>query len=261
MKISIVIPAYNEEKRIGKTLEEYGKFFKEIKKQKMLDSEIIVVINNTTDKTEEIVKKYSNKYKEINYLNFKQRGKGFAIIEGFKDALKRNNQLIGFVDADMATSPQAFYDLILHIKNSDGIITNRHDPKSKILNRAFLRNITSKGFNFIIRALFLVPYRDTQCGAKLFKREIIKKITPKLNLTQWAFDVNLLYLCKKNKFRIKQIPTVWEDKQNSKITQVPKISLQMFLGIIRLRLVNSFFEPILRPVKFISHWGDNLINN
>ena len=66
MKISLIIPAYNEEKRISKTLEEYYKFFKNLKKQEKLDFEIIVVINNTKDRTEEIVKEYSKKYKEIN---------------------------------------------------------------------------------------------------------------------------------------------------------------------------------------------------
>jgi len=258
--INIIIPAYNEEKRIEKTLEAYGSFFNKLEQENIVNSEILIVINNTTDKTEEIVRKYCEKYKQIRYLNFKERGKGFAIIEGFKDALKRDNKLIGFVDADMATSPQAFYDLIIKIKNFDGVIANRWDKKSKISNRTFFRNVTSNSFNFIIRSLFLMPYRDTQCGAKLFKRNVIEKILPGLNLTQWAFDINLLYLCGKNKFKIKQIPTVWEDKENSTMGNVPKTSLQMFLGILRLRLINSFFEPILRPVKFILRWADNLIN-
>ena len=259
--LSIIIPARNEEKRIRETLDAYCSFFNELKQRNILNFEIIIVLNNTTDKTEEIIKKYCKKYKQIKYLNFKPGGKGFAIIQGFKEALKKNNKLIGFVDADMATSPQAFYNLIVQIKNFDGIIANRWDYRSKILNRTFLRNITSNGFNFIIRSLFLMPYKDTQCGAKLFKREVIEKILPGLNLTQWAFDVNLLYLCRKNKFKIRQVPTIWEDKENSKLNKLPKTSLQMFLGIIRLRLVNSFFEPILRPIKFILRWADNLINN
>ena len=78
--ISIIIPAHNEEKRIKETLEAYCSFFNELKQKNILNSEIIIVINNTTDKTEEIVKKYSNRYKEIKYLNFKQGGKGFALL-------------------------------------------------------------------------------------------------------------------------------------------------------------------------------------
>ena len=126
MKISIIIPAHNEEKRIEKTLKRYLEFFKNLKKEKRLDFEVIIVINNTKDKTEEIVKKYCKKYKEISYMNFERRGKGFAIIKGFEDSIKRKNDLIGFVDADMSTSPESFYDLIKNIKDSDGILANRY---------------------------------------------------------------------------------------------------------------------------------------
>jgi len=267
MKVSIIIPAYNEEKRIDNTLKEYSEYFKRLKREKVLDKEkksfnfeIIIVINNTKDRTEEIVKNYSKKYKEIRFLNFKEGGKGFAITEGFKDALKRGNDLIGFVDADMATPPESFYDLINNIENYDGIIASRWIKGSVIKTRqSFKRRILSRGFNFIVRALFFLKFKDTQCGAKLFKRNVIQSIVNEINLTQWAFDVNLLYLCKKKKFRVKEQPTIWEDKVDSKLN-VTKIPIQMFLGVIRLRLINSFFEPILRPVKFILRIGDRLIN-
>ena len=87
MKISIIIPAYNEEKRIGNTLQVYSAYFESIRKLKSLDYEILVSINNTTDKTLEIVKKFQKKDKRIIYLNLPKGGKGYAIIEGFKDAL------------------------------------------------------------------------------------------------------------------------------------------------------------------------------
>jgi len=259
MKVSIVIPACNEEKRIRKTLEEYLRFFSEIKKKTNLDFEILIVINNTQDKTEEIVIEFTNKYKELRYLNFKQGGKGFAIIEGFKDSLKRDNDLIGFVDADLATPPEAYYDLIENIGNFMGVIADRWIKGAKVKKQTLKRQIISRGFNFIVRVFFIMPYKDTQCGAKLFRREVIDKIIPTLNLTQWAFDVNLLYVCKKNKFKIKSVPTTWEEIPGSNIN-ILRAPLQMFLGVMRLRLVNSIFEPILRPVKFILVIGDRLIN-
>jgi len=259
MKVCIVIPAYNEEKRIGKTLEEYGKFFAGLKKQKKLDFEVVIVINNTKDRTEDVVKEYSKKYKEIRYLNFREGGKGFAITEGFKYALKRNNDFIGFVDADMATSPKEFYDLIENINNYKGIIASRWLKNSVIKGLSIKRKILSRGFNFIVRSLFLFPYKDTQCGAKLFTKEVVEKITPDLRLTQWAFDINILYLCKRYKFKVKEYPTVWDDKEGSGINII-NTPIQMLLGAIRLRLIFSFFEPLLRPIKFILRIGTKLLS-
>jgi glycosyltransferase involved in cell wall biosynthesis len=256
MGLSIIIPAYNEEKRIEKTLKEYWKFFK----NKKIDFEIIVVLNACKDNTLKIVKNINKKYKEIKYLNFKQGGKGFAIIEGFKYALKRNNDLIGFVDADMATSPKSFYDLVKNINNYEGIIASRWLKGSLIKKRTLLRTLTSAGFNFLVRSLFLFNYRDTQCGAKLFKRKTIEIVIPKLKLTEWAFDVNLLYLCKINKLKIKEITTIWEDKENSKINNLPKTSFQMFSGVIRLKLIESKIEPLAKQLRFIAKLGNNIIN-
>ena len=93
MKLSIIIPAHNEEKRIGSTSEAYSKYFKSLKKDKF-DYGILVVINATTDSTEKIVKKYQKKDKKIKCLNLKKGGKGYAVTEGFKDALKRKNDII-----------------------------------------------------------------------------------------------------------------------------------------------------------------------
>jgi len=254
-KVNIIIPAYNEENRIGSTLRAYSKYFNKVSKQNNFKYQILVVINGTTDNTEKIVKECKN----IKYLNFKQGGKGFAITKGFEESLKDNFNLIGFVDADMATPPNAFYDLIKNINNYDGIIGNRWLKNSEVKRQKILRIILSRGFNLITRFLFLIPYTDTQCGAKLFKRKVIRKVTNELELTQWAFDVNLLYLCKKNNFKIKQFPTIWEEKVGSKI-EVGRAPIQMFLGVVRLRLIYSIFEPILKQVKFILKIGDKLLN-
>jgi len=259
MKLGIIIPAYNEEKRIGKTLECYIKFFNEMSRQKKFDCKILVVINGTTDNTRLIVKEIIKKQKIVDYLNFEQGGKGFAIIEGFKEFLKEDFDLIGFVDADMATSPESFYELVKNIKGYDGIIGSRWMKKSVVSKRVILRTVMSRGFNFIVRSLFLINYNDTQCGVKIFKRKIIEELTPKVYSTEWAFDVNLLYLCKKHKFKIKEYPTIWEDQKNSKI-EIIKTPIQMFAGVVRLRLMHSVFEPLLRPIKFILLIGDKLIN-
>jgi glycosyltransferase involved in cell wall biosynthesis len=247
--VSIVIPAHNEEKRIGKTLEEYGRFFREKKKEKQIkDFEIVVVLNACKDNTIEVVENAEKKYREINHLEFKRAGKGFAISEGFKYSINKKADLVGFVDADMATKPEDFYILIRGIKNFQGAIASRYVPGSRT-RITFLRWVVSRVFNFFVRVLFLIPYKDTQCGAKLFKKEALQKVIPKLGMTLWAYDIDLLYNFKKQGFRIREIPTKWQDIEGSKLN-VKKVSVQMFLAVIQLRILRTklrrtwpFFQP------------------
>jgi glycosyltransferase involved in cell wall biosynthesis len=245
-KVSIIVPAYNEEKRIGKMLKEYGNFFSE----KNLDWEIIVVLNGCADKTFSIVELWSKEYSQIKSLNCSGVGKGLAITEGFKEALERDRNLIGFTDADCSTPPQAFFDLIEQIGSHEAIIANRWHKKSIILKKQGIkRRIMSRVFNFIVRSLLLIPYRDTQCGAKLIKKEPLENIIKHLCLGEWAFDINLLYVLYKNKYHIKEIPTIWEDHEASNVNTI-KTSLRMFLSVMRMRFIYTPFErsrKILRP--------------
>jgi glycosyltransferase involved in cell wall biosynthesis len=246
-KLSLIIPAYNEENRISNILESYVQFFKEVKIKKGIDDfEILVVVNGSKDRTEEIVKGFSKKYKEIRYLNFKQGGKGFAITEGFKEALRGDSNLIGFTDADMSTPANAFYGLVRNIKNYDGIIANRWDRRSVVKKQTLIRRFVSRGYNFVVRTLFLFPYRDTQCGAKLFKREVIEKGIKKMISSKWNYDVALLFCLKKETHaRIREIPTVWNDEIGSKVN-LKKTPIQMLLSAIRLRFIHSPFNFIIR---------------
>ncbi len=246
MKVSIVIPAHNEEKRIGKTLEDYTKFFRN-KKEEIEKFELLVVLNACEDNTKKIVKKVKKRFKEIKYLDFKRGGKGFAIREGFKDALKRDFDLIGFIDADMSTPPKSFYFLIKNIKNADGAIANRWDKRS-VFNYSLLKKIRSRIYNIYVRILFLFPpdFEDTQCGAKIFKSSILEKNIGKLISSDFNFDVALLF-CLKNEdnAKIKSLPTFWEEKGGSKVFSI-KSPLRMFLSAIRLRLFHSPFKFIIK---------------
>ncbi|HJZ19256.1 MAG TPA: glycosyltransferase [Candidatus Nanoarchaeia archaeon] len=244
-KVSMIIPAHNEEKRIGQMLDAYLKYFLDLKRQNVLDFEMIVVLNNCNDGTLDVVKK--RKCKELKILNFKRGGKGFALIEGFKEALKSDFELIGFVDADMATPPNAFHGLIRHIENADGVIANRWDKRSKIKpEQTIARKITSSGYNMIIRSLFFFPFRDTQCGAKLFRRKVLEKNIYKIVSSDWNFDVALLFcLRKESNAVIKSVPTEWSDKIGSKIN-IRKTPIRMFMSAIRLRMIHSPIRDFVR---------------
>lgn len=251
MRTAIVIPAYNEEKRIGKTLESYSDYFEILRKKDFLDYEILVVINNTQDETEEIVKDHQRKNRRINYLNLARGGKGYAVIEGFKHALgsKENFDLIGFVDADLATGPEAYYHLIKNIEGYDGVIANRYARDSKIRPAfSYRRTVVAGIFNILVRAMFFMHFQDTQCGAKLFSRKAAKFIVENVKMSQWAFDVEILYLLGKRGYKIREASTIWDDVEGSKI-KIGKSSIQMLFAILRLRLINSPLKRLLKPLK------------
>lgn len=245
MKLSIIIPAYNEETRIAKTLENYTSFFNKTLK----DYEIIVVLNGCVDNTFEIVSKISKKNKTLNVLEFKEKiGKGSAIKQGFKIA---KGDLIGFVDADSSTSPEEFLKLYNNISDYDGIIASRWMKGSVISKKQpFLRIIFGRVFNFIVNILFGFHYKDTQCGAKLFKKNAVEKIIDNIGLTKWAFDIDVLYLMKRNKFRIIEFPTTWGDSPESKL-KLWKTVKQMALSVVRLRLYYSPFKFIAKAIDRI----------
>ena len=204
MKVCIVFPAYNEERRIGNTLIAFDDFFKQKKEQDNVDYELLVVINGTTDRTAEVVQNLQKDREYIRMINTPQGGKGWAIKLGFQDALIRNNDIIGFNDADMSTSPEEYYKLIMAIDSFDGIIASRYMPEAIVIPpRPKIKRWGSKlVYEPLIRLLFGLNYYDYQCGAKLFKRNVVSVIAPKITVYQWAMDLELLYLCKLHKCTI-----------------------------------------------------------
>tara|TARA_Y100000310_G_C20590894_1_gene767918 strand:- start:134 stop:835 length:702 start_codon:yes stop_codon:yes gene_type:complete len=231
-KLSIIIPAYNEEERIEITLRKYAEFFKE--------EEIYVVVNGCKDNTLGVVERIAKDYRNIKYVNFEEAiGKGGAVLEGFKLA---DSELIGFVDADMCTSPEAFNELVKNINGYAGIIASRHVEGARILTpQPFLRRLSSRVFNIMVKILFFMNYKDTQCGAKIFRKEAIKSIIDLMKEKRWAFDVELLYLMRKNKFKIREYPTVWKEPGDSGLN-LKKVGPEMFLSLIKLRwreLINN----------------------
>lgn len=235
--IAIVIPAHNEQNRIGATLDFYISYFSE---KKDLNTTFIIVLNGCTDNTLAVVSE-REKNAILHIIDMPQAGKGLAIKRGFEQALETDADLIGFVDADMATQPRYFDELIEHLGAYDGIIASRYMQESQTFPprppvKEWGRRLV---YQPLIWMLFGLRNYDYQCGAKLFKRSVIKKITPYLTVTQWAFDVELLYLCKLFGFSIKELPTVWHDQADSKL----KISsgFTMLKSLFDVRLKHSWF--------------------
>jgi len=237
MKLSIVIPAHNEKQRIKKTIRAYHQFFIEKQKDNLFDFELVVVLNGCTDNTLFIVESLRKQLSNLVIVNLSDAGKGLAIKAGFINSLTRTNDLIGFVDADMATLPEAFYALVQNIDKYDAIIASRYMPGAQIYPpRPWYKRWGSRIiYEPLVRLLFNLSYHDLQCGAKLFRRKAIIIIVSHMVIRGWAIDLELLYLCKKYGLHVKEIPTVWHDQDDSKLTMRGGIRMLGDVFVLRLR--------------------------
>ncbi len=232
MEISIVIPAYNEEKRIGKTLERVYEYFK----KKKTEFEIIVVDDGSNDRTVEIVEKFSSDKKEIRILKHeKNMGKGKAVKTGILDA---KGNLILFTDADLSTPIEEFEKLKKAIENGyDIAIGSRGLKDSKIvIPQPFYRRIIGRIFPLLVKLIVIKDFKDTQCGFKLFKKDIAKKIFSQLKTEGFAFDVEVLARGKKENFKIAEVGVLWYNSPESKVS-ILKSPFKMFLELNRIKKI------------------------
>lgn len=230
MKLSIIIPAYNEEKRILKTLEEYNNFFKNLLKNNF---EIIVIPNNCNDNTLKIVQDFAKKNSHLRIFNISgYSGKGGAVMKGFELA---KGDFIGFTDADNSTNPENFFKLYKNIKKFDGIIASRR-IKGAIISpkRKLSQELSSLMFNKIVNLLFNLKYYDTQCGAKLFTKKTTRLLIKNYRENGWIFDVDLLVICRKNNKKILEYPIQWKDNEGSKLTFLDGI--KSVIGVFKYKL-------------------------
>ncbi len=235
MELSLIIPACNEEKRIQATLESYVSYLQ----SSGITYEIIVEMDGCTDGTADIVRKMGNMHPHIKALEFKERlGKGGGLLKGFDEA---TGDIIGFVDADGSIPPEEMMKILNAVRNgSDCAIGSRRMKGAEVSNQNGVRRTLSKCFNIMVRTLFFMPYKDTQCGAKVYRAKALRKVLSEIHVNGFIFDVVLLYLTKKNGFSVAEIPIKWEDKVGSKVNVV-STTMDMFSSVLKLRV---YYSPL-----------------
>ena len=234
-RLSLVIPAHNEEARIGDVLAAYAVEFD--------DAEIIVVLNGCTDRTADRVAELARAFENVRMLNIDAAvGKGAAVRAG---VLASRGDVVGYVDADGATAPGEFRRLAASLGDEDGVIGSRWLPGSEVhVPQPWLRRVASRTFSAVVRLLFGLRFVDTQCGAKVFKASALRDVIARAETSNLAFDVDLLYLMKLHGKRVIEVPTKWADVTDSRIRLV-EASLKMLSAVVRLRLRHSVLQAIL----------------
>ncbi len=231
MYLSVIIPAYNEETRLPKTLEEIDKY---LKKQNY-DYEIMVVNDGSKDKTVEVAKSLMPEIKNLKVTGYeKNRGKGYAVRFGMLEA-KGDYRL--FTDADNSTSIDHLEKIWPEFKKGFGIIIGSRDIKGAVLDppQPWIRKlILGEGFKLYRKIILgLWGIEDTQCGFKCFTKRVTKDIFPKCRIDRFAFDPEILVIAKKLGSKIKEIPVYWKNDPESKVK--PKWIANMAIDLLKIR--------------------------
>ncbi|MBI2042285.1 MAG: glycosyltransferase [Candidatus Nealsonbacteria bacterium] len=235
MYLSVIIPAYNEEKRLPKTLDDISAYLK----RQDYQSEIIVVNGGSTDKTPEIVRDKMRGIGNLQLLEAKNSGgKGGAVKAGM---LKASGKFRLFTDADNSTSVEQIEKMWPEFEKGYGVVIGSRDVKGAVLDppQPWLRNVFL-GEGFKIYRKFVVglwDLEDTQCGFKCFGDEVVEKVFSKAIIKGFAFDPEILILAKRAGYKIKEVPVYWKNDPDSKVSPANVIKMAVDLMKIRWHLI------------------------
>jgi len=227
--LSIIIPAYNEESRLPRTLERVFQFLD----GQEYASEILLVENGSSDRTMEIAQDYARQHSNLIVLHEEKRGKGNAVQRG---VLEAHGEYRFLCDADLSMPIEELPKFLPpQLKDFDIAIGSREAPGAIRYNEPPYRHLGGRAINLIIRLFILPGLNDTQCGFKCFHAKTAETIFRQQTLTGWSFDIELLYLARRKKMRIKEIPIDWYYEKDSKVNAV-RDALRMIGDIFRIRL-------------------------
>ncbi len=230
--ISIVIAAYNEEKRIGKSLLKV----KEYLTGQNLDYEIIIVDDGSTDNTKQMAMGYKPEITNLKMISYPiNKGKGYALRQG---VLASTGVAVLLTDADLSTPIEELSHMLPLISSSeyDVVIGSRAlKPETIIKKQPWWRQGMGKIFNKIVRFLVLEGFQDTQCGFKLFSGKVVRSLFKDAHINRFAYDVEILAMAKKKGLKILEVPVKWINSPASKVHPIFD-SLQMFLDLVKIRL-------------------------
>lgn len=238
MFLSVVIPAYNEAKRLPRTLSRVIAYLQEtapLWQVSINEMEIVVVDDGSTDGTSELAMTFADRLSTLRVLrHFPNRGKGYAVKRGM---LVVTGKFRLFSDADLSTPIDELEKLLplLLSGKADIAIASRGLPQSQLLVRQpWHREMLGRLFNLAVQALATPGIWDTQCGFKLFQGDVAERLFPLQRLDGFAFDVEVLYLAKKFGYRVAEVPVRWLNEPNTKV-QTLKHGFQMLFDVLKVR--------------------------
>jgi glycosyltransferase involved in cell wall biosynthesis len=228
-ELSIVIPAFNEELRLPITLAEISAYIRASKRE----TEVIVVDDGSTDRTADLANSFRGEIQRLRVVaNDRNRGKGYSVRHGMMEARGRN---VLFTDADLSAPIAEADKLLAALADNDVAIGSRAlDRRLISVHQSVFREYAGIIFNFIVRVILRLPFVDTQCGFKAFRRERCRVIFQQQRIERFGFDPELLYLARHHGLSAAEIPVRWAHSPATKVSML-RDSVQMFLDVFIIR--------------------------
>jgi dolichyl-phosphate beta-glucosyltransferase len=230
--IALVIPTFNEEHRLPRSLDVLSAFFA----AEGLAAQIIVADDGSTDATRQVARAWIDSHRApeltVDLVEIEHRGKGAAVRAGMREA---RAPMVGYCDTDLSAGPDAIDKVYRAVKGgTDMAMGSRGLPDSVLpIRQPWYREQAGRTFNVILRRLSRIPYRDTQCGLKLFRSEAAREIFKHQRLDGFAFDAEVVVLALKLGFTVEEIPITWSHAEGSKVSLVGD-SFRMARDILRI---------------------------
>ncbi len=227
--LSIIIPSYNEELRLPATLERLAAYLPALGRE----SEVIVVDDGSKDRTAAVAESFRGKFSSLRVLsNGVNRGKGYSVRHGMLEA---RGPSVLFTDADLSAPIEEAGKLISALENNDVAIGSRALDRTLIaVHESRAREFAGVIFNLIVRVVLRLPFVDTQCGFKAFRREPCRVIFEQQRIERFGFDPELLYLARHHGLSAVEIPVRWSHSPATKINML-RDSILMFLDVFTIR--------------------------
>lgn len=231
IKLSVVIPVYNEKNRLHYGFDHYYSY---LKKQKYA-WELVLVNDGSKDNTLNLIKEAKLGKPNVSVVSYvDNRGKGYAISQGVKSAV---GEYILFADLDHSVPISTIELFFEYFEKGYQVVIGSRRVRGSIIevHQKPFREFLGKGFTMIVNYLIYPQISDATCGFKAFKKNVAQKIFNKITVYNWAFDAEVLYICKKYKIKIAQAPVTWTDVRGSKVSLLKDV-VGSLKGILKIRL-------------------------
>lgn len=245
-QISIVIPAYNEAARIELTLERVLSCVE----QCGWDAEVLVVDDGSTDSTTAIVQAWMGRYSYLHLIkNLTNRGKGYSVRNGL---LQAAGEIVLFTDADLS-APMEEAELLfaaIHAGADVAIGSRWLDKQKQTIHQPMYRRFFGRCFNWVTRKVMGLPFKDTQCGFKAFKRDAAQVIFRLQTIERWGFDPEILFIARKLRYSIVEVPVTWGHDERSRISYL-KDGMKMLeeMAEIRANFLRGRYDQAIAAMK------------